>query len=491
MKKLCFVLIGFSLMLCLGWGATANAAECQLLTLGGCGSALLFELDDKDESGDATVGDDVILTFNFLGEWLDVWHINLEGPMYDQEGDEPLTFTLTQVELDATGFHIEVEPYWTVHSWDFDDYPHIGTVLKDFIDYGGIGDVTCGAASPFIIDPNVMLVYETGESVGDFGLSLVTELLTGEVTVTLDPNTPGEGNASADINFRGPTVQGKATRVFTAANWDIPQSVSFEAIDDDVIDGPALLEEQVILITSEYPTDPENGDFVGSRLLRVNVMDNEQPNILFTVTPVDSESPKTPVRGKTVRLREEEPGWRKIGVTLQVEPTGGPVELEVVVESEGLPPSLLNLPLIDPPLTVLSDPNTLIFTAGDYNVSQDIQIWANDDDVLQVLQRGGEYPSSEGEQNYQATLTATVIKDGGDEGYADMEQSVDFDIEDNECGAYGTLSLDIGNSDPCEVDDDGNPLPDCYVDLYDAIEMATRWLGCTDPQGDGCEQYNL
>ncbi|MHC4214230.1 MAG: hypothetical protein ACYSWP_12755, partial [Planctomycetota bacterium] len=62
-------------------------------------------------------------------------------------------------------------------------------------------------------------------------------------------------------------------------------------------------------------------------------------------------------------------------------------------------------------------------------------------------------------------------------------------IQDNECGAYGILTWDIGNSDPCEIDDDGNPLPDCYLDIYDVIEMARRWLNCSDPQDENCASY--
>jgi hypothetical protein len=138
-------------------------------------------------------------------------------------------------------------------------------------------------------------------------------------------------------------------------------------------------------------------------------------------------------------------------------------------------------------------------------------IWGVDDAVLQALEA-----AAEGDQNYRATLVVTVLDGGGDERYewleevldgegepldppefvlVGLEKVVEFDIEDNECGAFGLLAMDIGNpnaaTDPNYVDDDGNPLPDCHVDMNDAIEIVSRWLDCTDPQGEGCVQLNL
>ncbi len=67
-----------------------------------------------------------------------------------------------------------------------------------------------------------------------------------------------------------------------------------------------------------------------------------------------------------------------------------------------------------------------------------------------------------------------------------MVRTVQFDIEDNECCAYGISYLDVGNPDPCDVDEDGNPLSDCYIDIYDVVEIAVGWLRCTNPQDENC-----
>jgi len=139
----------------------------------------------------------------------------------------------------------------------------------------------------------------------------------------------------------------------------------------------------------------------------------------------------------------------------------------------------------NPPLTDPCLPYDLIFTAGNYNTPQAIKRWGNDDEVLQAIDA-----TSEGDQYYQADLVFTVIDDGGDTRYTDMERTVQFNIEDNECGAFGISYLDVGNpnafSDPNFRDEDGNPLPDCYIDIYDVVEMAIGWLRCTNPQDGNC-----
>jgi hypothetical protein len=120
-------------------------------------------------------------------------------------------------------------------------------------------------------------------------------------------------------------------------------------------------------------------------------------------------------------------------------------------------------------------------TSG-WNVPQDIVLRANDDDVLQAEGEVSEYPSVDGEQDYQDQIEFTVADDGGDTRYTGLENTLDIDIEDNECGAFGISELDIANSS-------GEDEPDCYVDIYDIIEFATKWLDCSDPQDGGCESY--
>jgi hypothetical protein len=315
---------------------------------------------------------------------------------------------------------------------------------------------------PIIIEPNVMLVYETDETQGDFGVSLRNEPPSGAtITVTVDPNDTGDG-ANEDITLIDGAGEGNVvTFSFSDSNWDAPQTVTFKAIDDEISEPPNLLERQNILVSSSWPEHPADANYVGETLVKVEVMDNDQANILFSVTP-------------PIQLKEEPKVIEAVtvGVTLQVAPSGGPVKIFVTSQGgDGNPP------IMDPPLTPESDPNSLIFNASNYNIPQEIDFLGNDDEVLQI-----EEAFAEGDQNYQAEIVFTVVDDGGDTRYAGLERILDVNIEDNECGAFGFLDMDIANSN-------GEALPDCYVDIYDMIELITQWLDCSDIKDSSCESY--
>jgi hypothetical protein len=165
------------------------------------------------------------------------------------------------------------------------------------------------------------------------------------------------------------------------------------------------------------------------------------------------------------------------------------------------------------------DPNAIVFTSDGnpppsgvygavrkWDVPFEIVVVGNDDDELQI-----EEAFADGDQFYQSYVGFFVdetsderytVWDEEDEEYYGMERWVDINIEDNDCGASGILPVDVSNpyylmdeetlgGDPNDwVDDDGNPMPDCHVDIYDVLEFVTEWLECSDPQGS-CTQYNL
>jgi len=424
------------------------------------------------------------------------------------------------------------------HTGDLEASPYTG-LLKDVgvyaaaLDLAGVTEaknngVSCyGPANPLLVDPNTTLVYETGETMGDFDVSLKFPPL-GQgpanqgtpytITVTIDPNGGfGGWGASAegekDIQLlAGQGADNQITLTFDNTNWNQPQTILFKALDDTVAEPPELIEINNIgvTITSTVAEPNLNGDLEGNpwvKLVEAQVWDNDQADILFTYTPAEKDTPKYPVTGP-VQIWEEPrwffgspyDRWRKIGITLQVPPLvdGDPcqptsVKLQAAVEGD-------NPPLTDPtlPFAETDDPNGIIFTAANYNVTQSIKVWGNDDQDLQAIDA-----VADGDEDYQATLVVTVIDGGGDPRYqwqeledpedpcsplidVALERTVTFDIEDNECGAYGILPMDVSNShyitDPNWAEDD----PDCYVDIYDVIRMAKQWLKCTDPQGTGC-----
>lgn len=428
------------------------------------------------------------------------------------------------------------------------DYPMVWspyTVAEVIAVCGGRCDFIDCPPEPIVIDPNVMLVYETDETEGDFGVSLMYQPLAegDQVTVKVDPNA---GGPSEDITLiGGDPCDGSITLTFTGKTatdtnsldlsrgscadwnpatrtscWNAPLTVAFKAIDDDIAEPPQLLEPQRALATSSYPAHPTDANFVGEKIINVEVMDNDQANILFTITPSEKDTPKTPIIGP-VQIWEQPryfwgssyDKWRKIGVTLQVEPLNddpckvvGYVRVIVANEGEsGNQPIMWLNPdwdIYGVPHQRIPEPNAIVFTSdgnpvssgviGDvskWDVSYPILIFGNDDDVLQA-----EEVFAAGDENYGASLLF-FVESTSDERYAPLnnenepeglERSVDLDIEDNECGAWGISYLDIVG-DPSRVSDPNNP--DCYVDIYDIIEFATRWFNCSDPQDAGCESY--
>ncbi|MHC4659755.1 MAG: hypothetical protein ACYS83_11365, partial [Planctomycetota bacterium] len=461
----------------------------------------------------------------------------------------------------ADDFVIEYGGNSAANSGDFEcDAIRIGTSFDDVF-------VEVGPKNPIQIDPNAsLLVYETDETESAFRVSLKFRP-EGQgpgnqgdpytLTVLIDPNggtgPDGDGNYGEagngigrkdirlldgtdwestknqiTLNFTPTTSDGGPCGDYSAISggvgtscWDYPVEIKYKAIDDPCADvGPWGLVEPVpisVTITSTVAEPNLNGtwDDEGNpweagdpkwvKTAAATVMDNDQADILFSrASPIQRfERMFYPQFGDPI------PRKITLGVTLQVPPRidGDPcqptsVEIQVELQSEDFDE---NLPIMDPPLTVTSEPNSLIFDAGNYATPQNIQIWGNDDDVLQA-----EEAAADGDQNYQAALVFTVIDGGGDTRYqwteiddedpcnpieflVSLERTVDIDIEDNECGAFGILAMDVSNpyyvTDPNWLDEDGNPLPDCYVDIHDVLELVTEFLDCSYLQDPSCESY--
>jgi hypothetical protein len=469
---------------------------------------------------------------------------NLEMPLLGDETPDGADF-----------FAIEYGGSGVANSADFIcDEIRIGTSFDDVL-------AEVGPENPIQIDPNEsLLVYETDTTESAFRVSLnfrpvkqgdPCEGTPYEIIVLIDPNggtgPDGDGNygeAGSGIGQKdivlldGDGTKNQITLNFTATTsdggpcgdyiaisggvgtscWDYPVEIKYQAIDDPCAEPPSLVEDVPISITMTSTVaepnlngtwdDEENpweaGDPKWVKTAAATVWDNDQADILLSPKAIWlKEEPLTDF--PFVLSREV-----TVGVTLQVPPLidGDPcqpteVEIRVVLQSEDFDE---NLPIMDPPLTITSEPNSLIFDADNYATPQSFKIWGNDDDVLQVMDDAGGYPDGDGDQNYQAALVFTVIDGGGDTRYewlgledpedpcspeilVGLEKTVDIDIEDNECGAFGIRSMDITSSDPCAIDEDGNPLPDCYVDIYDLIELATQWLDCSYIQDTSCESY--
>ncbi|MHC4215472.1 MAG: LamG domain-containing protein, partial [Planctomycetota bacterium] len=379
-----------------------------------------------------------------------------------------------------------------------------------------------GPLNPLRVDPNSPLtVYETGSTENSFAVSLKYPPV-GQggpsspvgtpytITVEIDPNGGtggyGEGtDADKDIVLLdGTGADNTMTLTFNTTNWNVPQRVFFRALNDTEPEPPQLIEPHDVGITITSVVDEPNlngpldeelnpweaGDPQWSQPLAVPVMDNDQANILFSMSSVWTTTDPGVGNPRTgsVKLWEEpddffsfeKTRFRNIGITLQV-PPGIPnpdpclpplpteVKLQLAfegeIEGDNFPVGRVAKTTGDPcslPYLETDDPNGMIFTTANYDTPQIIKVWGYDDALLQVLGEEGEYPAEDGDELYTVELIATVIDGGGDLRYEPLEledpedpcsplvptgieRTIDITVEDNECGAFGTLEADVSN----------------------------------------------
>ena len=461
MKKLImfFMVLAIAVPLFSGIASAQNAPVCVTICPAGAGPDDEITLTAYDEGGefvDLSLVEGVEMNFAGSGE---------DG-FWIQPGDDEMVDGTLVIVLGEGRYDNDEWDFFTFIPGEWEQWLPIAMpgfaedalfdYIPDAVDAGGTCEdlAACDAGSPIAIDPNVMLIYETGETEGDFDVSMSNPLPTGKTaTVTVDPN-----QATDDITLLGgDPCNGTITLTFNDSNWDVPQTVTYKAIDDEIAEPPELEEPQSIVLTSVYSEVLQDPNWAGEKVVIVNVMDNDQANIMFTYSPFfttgGGPTPETPVLVDTpIQIWEQlSYSWsvgsirkRNIGMKLQVKPSGDPVKLNAEVTEVEEEPGGDNLPLTDPclPIAETDDPNCFTFTSttstnetglkGDcpdwdtgtktscWDVEQDITIWGNDDAELQVTGEEGEYPSSAGDQNYQAILEVTVIDDGGDDRYADM-----------------------------------------------------------------------
>ncbi|MBE0536642.1 MAG: hypothetical protein IH624_13330 [Phycisphaerae bacterium] len=100
----------------------------------------------------------------------------------------------------------------------------------------------------------------------------------------------------------------------------------------------------------------------------------------------------------------------------------------------------------------------LVFTSANWNEAQTVIVSAVDDAVL--------------EGDHTSVITHAVASlDGGYDGLT--VRKITVHVEDNECGAWGYLPLDLNQ--------------DCVINIADLAEFAASWLECTQPYGDSCQ----
>ena len=383
----------------------------------------------------------------------------------------------------------------------------IEEVILDFIwfnesDGSDIPQAPCfrpGKQPPVTIDVNDIPIYEPkdgdgpepmGPTDGQIQVNLKWQpsvLVEGDpcylpftCTVMVDPDPNQENAGSPDFSFTKPTPpdpNGNVYLTFDETNWNQYQNVHVEATEDLLKEGDEGA-EVIFTITIDI-ADPNFGgpgyDPVETRM-NLNVIDNDIPYISVT-----------PYTNFMNVLTEDDPCVsRCVDVVLSHLPTD---DVEVLVSRESSDYAILlksSMSVVDPPLGVADDPNRLTFTVSgnptwnsttmtsNWNEEQTICLEARDNNALVEVDK--------------EWIRGEVIFDGlsDDVRYQSKEEDgelkatkVYFNVQDNECGAWGYAIADVAGRGA------NGDEPDCNVDLADMAVFVGEWLFCTEPYDGG------
>jgi hypothetical protein len=343
----------------------------------------------------------------------------------------------------------------------------------------GPGRYICGFSEPAIaVDSNDLPVYEPQDPCGppvlgptDGQLLVSLAWQPGEPTypafaaeVVVDPNVDGDAPHEDFVFPDSDADDGSVMLRFTDANWSDPQLVAVRAVED--LDREGDESYPIELTVTIDIADPNFGNPTPVVVTdSVDVVDNDVPFVV-AVPPA--------IEGK---LSENDPCVPYcFDVTLSHLPNDDVYvivdrvsDYELVVES---------MSVMNPPLGVADDPNRLKFTPGNYDTPQTICLEARDDPCL--VEPWEEWidgmviltPYSEDVRYNVDWLQPDPygfpidVEDSGGEA---EEEFVDFDVQDNDCGAVGYARFDFNE--------------DCAVDLGEAAALYNQWLFCTLKDG--------
>ena len=211
--------------------------------------------------------------------------------------------------------------------------------------------------------------------------------------------------------------------VIPAENYDQPQLIDITA----VIDAIDELDQQLTLVVDVYSADPNWSNLIILNDVVINVM--ETPGLLIDTADGVEVSEDGATDTFTVRLKTDP----SAAVTVAIADDADPDQLNAIAP--------------------------LSFTSGDFMTPQVVTVEAIDDAELETDPHG---------------TSLTLAPTNGAE-YDGLDGSVDVDILENECGAWGYNWADFDE--------------DCDVDLADLQIMASAWLDCSNPYDPGCVDY--
>jgi len=320
---------------------------------------------------------------------------------------------------------------------------------------------------PFEFNPNFSVLFEPwdpetmgpqpqGPTSGTLGVRLHWQPEEpDDVQVIIDPNPNNEVTPNLDLILPASTEPNGVVRlIFNQSNYDVWQSVVFEAVKDIEREDQEI---HIVRFLTETSGDP---NFDGYETRRGSVViDNDIPYILAEPDEIE--------------VSENDPCTAVcFNVRLSHLPTAN---VKVLASKEGWAAEE-GMFKVSPSLGITDEPNCLTFTVNPgqawdpctmtsgFNVEQPICVNAIDNDELA--------------QTWEEIIDGEIILTGQseDEWYNDTgfggeleTEDVDVEVGDNECGAWGYDRRDVNH--------------DCYVNLGDFALHYTQWLFCNYKDG--------
>ncbi len=272
----------------------------------------------------------------------------------------------------ATDSHVTANPsplLFTTTTWSVDQVVTVAavndslaegsmtSVVSHTITGEGYESVSIPDVSVAVIDNDTPIVTIT-ESDGstDVDESGVND------TYTVVLATPPSGTVTFSPSTDGQVTTSPAAMTFSTSTWDLPRTVTVQALNDDVVEG-----ESTSVITHSTTGGGYDGATVPS--ITVNVADNEVPVVLLTET------------GGITIVAEIVPG--------EGGPGQGDSSLPLATETDSydlvlnaVPSGNVTVAIIPDGQVTLSDAS-VVFTPTDWNVSKTITVTVVDDSLVE------------------------------------------------------------------------------------------------------------